>query len=105
MSKLKVVIVVTDKPEVDRIDVKESDRQGNYAALEHPWTQKDLAKIHKAKAALSLLAKGISDTNDVLRVVNKPARSGRHNGKNPVALNGLSPTTSQHLGAALTKAF
>jgi hypothetical protein len=92
MSKLKVVVVVSEKGEVDRIDLKESDGDGNYAELEHPWTQKDVAKIKAAHAALTLVARGISDTDDVLRVVNKPKRSGRHSGKKPVAPNDLSLT-------------
>jgi hypothetical protein len=90
MSKLKIVVVVSDKPEVDRIDVKESDGEGNFAALEHPWCQRDLAKIQRANKALTLLARGISDTEDVVRIANMSPRSGRRKGTKPAALNGSS---------------
>jgi hypothetical protein len=84
MPKFKIVIVVTDKPEVERFEMKESDGNGNYAALQRPWGQKDLAKIKMASKAMSLSAGGISDTEDVVRIANTLPRAGRHNGKKRV---------------------
>jgi hypothetical protein len=73
---------------VTQLRVKERDEDGNYVAIDRPWKQQDLTNVRKGCKALNLLAKGVADVEDIVRIVNAPRRA-RENSK-PVALGSSS---------------
>jgi hypothetical protein len=76
-NRLKVVIDVTDDGKLVKLRVRERSRDGKYIPLQRAWREKDLIAIKTGAKAINLLAKGVSDTDDVRATVNATRRSRR----------------------------
>jgi hypothetical protein len=57
--------------------VKERSHDGKYAPLDRPWGEQDLANFRKGGKAINLLARGVSDFDEIIRKVNTPRRKKR----------------------------
>ncbi|MGC1779767.1 MAG: hypothetical protein WBB34_17680 [Xanthobacteraceae bacterium] len=65
-NKYRISVDCSDRA-VMRLSVRERSRNGEFAAIERPWGQKDIAAFKKAAKAVALLAQGISDLDEIRR--------------------------------------
>jgi hypothetical protein len=72
-----------------RLRVKERDGRGNYIDLGRPWRQEDVMAIQTVRRMINLLARGISDVDDIIATVNKTGPSRRRGMKKPPSGQGL----------------
>jgi hypothetical protein len=87
---LREIIEVADG-KIRRLRVKEADSEGKYIDLERPLGAGDLKNLRKAAQAANLLARGISDREEIVSKVNaSPASSNRRMPDKPPADQRLS---------------
>jgi hypothetical protein len=86
-ERYRISIEVTGTRAV-RVSVKKLDGD-KYVYLDHPWGQNVLMAIRTGRKVVNLLAQGISDTDDVMKIVNERRRSRRRGMKKPPTGKGL----------------
>jgi hypothetical protein len=87
-SKHRVLLDVS-ATKARRVKVKKWDDGRHYVDLEHPWSQEVVKAIQTARKMLNLAGQGISDTDDIIAIVNKPRQSRRRGMKKPPTGQGL----------------
>jgi hypothetical protein len=66
-----------------RIRLQKRDGHGKYIGVNRPWRRDDVMAMQTVRRMVNLLAQGISDTDDIVAVVNKPRRSRRRGTNKP----------------------
>jgi hypothetical protein len=75
-KKCRITLLLT-AGKLAGMHVKERSRDGKYAPLDRPWGEQDLANFRKGGKAINLLARGVSDFDEIIRKVNAPRRKKR----------------------------
>jgi hypothetical protein len=87
-SRYRILIDVTPT-KARRLRIQKRDRRRKYVDLDHPRSHEDIRAIQMARKMLNLAGQGISDTDDIIAIANKPRPSRRRRTRKPPAGRGL----------------
>ena len=91
ISVLQVAVQVANG-KIKRVRVRERNGEGKFVDLGHPWSAANLGDIQAVRRAVNMLGRGISDTDDIVRLANHRRLRGHRPKKPPASSSAQTPS-------------